>query len=118
MENGFNFEMYEIIFRNCFIERSTYKNGNLQLSMYGLDPEVNQISHFADITLEQNSIPLRKNEIIVNNHFRPTLIPQLKNLGILKKKLGMCMIHNTLYPIYTVNQVGEKVNCLPLMSAA
>ena len=36
MENGFgfSFELYETIFKNCFIYSSKYKNGNLQLSLF------------------------------------------------------------------------------------
>ena len=38
MECGFNFELYEMVFENCFIYSSRYKNGNLQLSLSGVDP--------------------------------------------------------------------------------
>lgn len=111
MENGFDFEMYETIFKNCFISCSSYKNGNLQLSLYGLDPNVKQISHFADITLEQNSVELQENEIVVNNRFRPTLVPQLEDLGILKEKIGVCIINDTFYPIYTIDYSNVMENC-------
>ena len=46
MKNGFSFNLYETLFKNCFILCSTYRNGNLQLSLFGLDPNVNQIAHF------------------------------------------------------------------------
>lgn len=111
MENGFDLEMYETIFKNCFIECSHYKNGNLQLSLYGLDPQVNQVSHFADITLEQNSVKLQENEIVVDNHFRPKLISQLENLGILKEKKGVCIVNNTFYPIYIIDYSKVMENC-------
>ena len=42
MESGFNFELYETIFKNCFISSSRYKNGNLQLSLFGVDPQIKQ----------------------------------------------------------------------------
>ncbi|MEE0768521.1 MAG: hypothetical protein UIT70_01410 [Clostridia bacterium] len=110
MKNGFSFNLFETLFENCFIECSNYKNGNLQLSLYGVDPVVNQIAHFADITLDQNNVKLAENEIVVNNRFRPTLIPQLKNLGILKEKLGMCIVNNYFYPIYSIDLSNVKVN--------
>ena len=49
MESGFEFNLYETLFKNCFIQCSSYTNGNLQLSLYGLDPNVNQLSHTLQI---------------------------------------------------------------------
>ena len=98
----------KIIFKNCFIESSSYKNGNLQLSLYGLDTNVNQISHFADITLNQNVVDLADNTIIVDNKFKPTLVPQLIKLGILAEKIKMCIIDNVFYPIYKID--FSKIN--------
>ena len=54
MKSGFNFKLYETVFKNCFIFSSRYKNGNLQLSLFGKEQETNETAHFADITLEQN----------------------------------------------------------------
>ena len=54
MKGGFCFELYKTIFKNCFIEASRYSNGNLQLSLFGVDPAINETSHFVDITLEQS----------------------------------------------------------------
>lgn len=110
MKNGFDLEMYETLFRECFIEYSTYSNGNMRLCLYGIDPEINETAHFADITLEQNSIKLNDDEIIVNNHFKPTLVPQLEKLGILKEKVKNCIVENTFYPIYKIDfsKVIEK----------
>ena len=103
MESGFNFELYETIFQNCFIHSSYYKNGNLQLSLFGLDPETNETAHFADITLDQNRKILNQNEIIVDCLYKPTLIPQLKSLGILKEQTGIFILNCTIYPIYTID---------------
>lgn len=111
MENGFDFEMYETIFKNCFINCSSYKNGNLQMSLFGLDPNVNQISHFADITLEQNSVKLQDNQVVVNDRFRPTLIPQLETLGIVKERIGSCIVKNVFYPIYNIDYSKVNENC-------
>ena len=41
MRSGFDLELYGETFKNCFIESSSYKNGNLQLSLYGLDANLN-----------------------------------------------------------------------------
>ena len=103
MESGFDLEMYETVFINCFIECSRYANGNLKLSLYGTDVKTEETAHFADITLENNKIRLPENEVIVDNRFKPTLIPQLKKLGILKDKLSMCIVNDTFYPIYSIN---------------
>lgn len=103
MENGFNFEFQGIIFENCFIHSSCYVNGNLQLSIFGKDPNTHQIAHFTDITLEQYLQKLKNNEIIVNCKFNPTLIPQLKELGILSKQIGIFRGGKYLYPIYRIN---------------
>ena len=108
MKNGFDLELYGETFKNCFIESSSYKNGNLQLSLYGLDTNVNQISHFADITLNQNVVDLADNTIIVDNKFKPTLVPQLIKLGILAEKIKMCIIDNVFYPIYKID--FSKIN--------
>lgn len=108
MRIGFDLELYGETFKNCFIESSSYKNGNLQLSLYGLDTNVNQISHFADITLNQNVVDLADDTIIVDNKFKPTLVPQLIKLGILAEKIKMCIIDNVFYPIYKID--FSKIN--------
>ena len=102
MRSGFDLELYGETFKNCFIESSSYKNGNLQLSLYGLDANVNQISHFADITLNQNVVNLTDDTIIVDNKFKPTLVPQLA------EKIKMCIIDNVFYPIYKID--FSKIN--------
>ncbi len=103
MKCGFDFELYETLYKNCFIECSSYANGNLQLSLYGLDPEVEQVSHFADITLDQDEVSLQENEIVVNDLFKPCLVSQLEKLGVLKEKVRMCIIKRIFYPIYTID---------------
>ena len=111
MESGFEFNLYETLFKNCFVQCSSYTNGNLQLSLYGLDPNVSQITHFADITLEQDTVKLKEYEIVVDNRFKPTFIPQLKDLGILKEKTGMCIVNDVFYPIYSIDLIKLKENC-------
>ena len=104
MKSGFYLEMYGTIFTDCFIERSRYANGNLRLSLYGRDANNNfEMAHFADITVENNKIKLSDNEIIVNNCSEPTLITQLKELGIIKEIVSRCIIKDTFYPIYSIN---------------
>lgn len=103
MESGFSFELYETLFENCFIHSSRYKNGNLQLSLFGIDPKTNETAHFADITLDQNRRLLKENEIVVDCLYKPTLIPQLMTLGILKEQVGICVISGVIYPIYTID---------------
>ena len=120
MVQGFSFELYETIFDNCFIHTSKYSNGNLQLSLFGTDPETNETTHFADITLEQNRRVLKENEIVVDCKYKPTLIPQLIKLGILKNQVGICVINSTIYPIYTIdlNKISEKKYCMQELIAA
>lgn len=120
MKNGFDLELYETLFKNCFIEYSNYTNGDLQLSLYGIDPTINEIAHFADITVEQNEIHLQDDEIIVDNRFRPTLVKQLEKLGILKEKVRNCVIQNIFYPIYKIDfsKVTEKSYYLNELVAA
>lgn len=103
MESGFSFELYEDIFENCFIHSSRYSNGNLQLSLFEIDSKTNKTAHFADITLNQNSKKLRENEIVVDCMYKPTLIPQLKELGILKEQVGICIVNFNIYPIYIID---------------
>ena len=120
MRKGFTFELYETLFEDCFINSSRYKNGNLQLSLFGFDFKVNNVAHFADITLNQNERKLNKDEIIVDCKFKPTLIPQLKNLGIIKEQVGIFVKNNMFYPIYTIDQakVVEKDYCMQELVAA
>lgn len=120
MKSGFNFELYETLFRNCFIFTSRYLNGNLQLSLFGTDPVTNKTAHFADITLNQNSRMLRENEIVVDCKYKPTLIPQLLNLGILKKQTGICVENSAIYPVYTIDEtmVNENQYCMRELIAA
>ena len=93
MRSGFDLELYGETFKNCFIESSSYKNGNLQLSLYGLDTNV---------------VDLADDTIIVDNKFKPTLVPQLIKLGILAEKIKMCIIDNVFYPIYKID--FSKIN--------
>lgn len=120
MENGFSFELYEMIFENCFIHTSRYKNGNLQLSLFGIDPETNQTAHFVDITLDQNTRYLKENEIVVDCRFKPTMIPQLIDLGILKEQTGICVVNASIYPIYTIDLTRIVANqyCMQELVAA
>lgn len=120
MKSGFNFKLYETVFKNCFIFSSRYKNGNLQLSLFGKEQETNETAHFADITLEQNKKILGDDEIVVDCKFKPTLIPQLKNLGIIREQTGICVIDSMMYPIYAIDltAVGEKKFCMPELVAA
>lgn len=119
MEDGFSFELYEMIFENCYINTSRYQNGNLQLSLFGIDPETNEICHFTDITLDQNRKMLSENEIVVDCKDKPTLIPQLKELDILKEQVGICVVGTTLYPIYTVDldKITEEQYCVQVFAA-
>lgn len=110
MESGFCFELYDDIFENCFIHSSRYSNGNLQLSLFGLDSKTQETAHLADITLNQNSKKLRNNEIVVDCMYKPTLIPQLKKLGILKEQVGICIVNFNIYPIYTIDLDVIKKN--------
>ncbi len=103
MESGFDFELYGDTFTNCFIHISRYVSGNLQISLFGVDPNTSEIAHFVDITLDQNAKKLNGNEIVVDCLYKPTLIPQLKELGILKEQIGICIVNSDIYPIYTVN---------------
>lgn len=102
MESDFNFELYEMVFENCFIHNSYYKNGNLQLSLFGVNTETNETAYFVDITLDQNKKLLKENEIVVDCKFKPTMIPQLVDLGILKEQTGICVVNSNIYPIRTL----------------
>ncbi len=120
MESGFSFELYEIVFKKCFIHSSYYKNGNLQLSLFGTDPSTNETAHFADITLEQNRRLLKENEIVVDCLYKPMLIPQLMDLGILKEQVGICVMNSVIYPVYTVDltKINQKQYCKQELIAA
>ena len=120
MKSGFTFELYNMIFKNCFIHSSRYSNGNLQLSLFGIDPDINQTAHFADITLEQNRTKLNENEIVVDCRFRPTLIPQLLKLGVLKDRTGTYVKNATFYPIYTIDftKIREKQYAMQELAVA
>ena len=120
MKNGFTFELYEMTFTNCFIQSSNYANGDLKLSLFGKDPDIHKTTHFADITLEQNSRKLKDDEIVVNCKFKPTLIPQLLNLGIIKEQTGLCIVGDSIYPVYTIDLTQVKKNhyCIKELIAA
>ena len=110
MKCGFNFELNDVIYTNCFIESSLYPNGNLQLSLFGTDPAINETAHIIDITLEHNALKLPKDEIIVDCYFRPTLVAQLKELKVIKEQTGSCIVNLRFYPVYTIDltKVAEK----------
>ena len=56
MKNGFDFELYETVFKNCFVECSSYRNGDLQLSLYGIDPKLNQTAHLNIFSMDASGI--------------------------------------------------------------
>ena len=120
MRNGFSFELYGMIFENCYIYSSKYKSGNLQLSLFGIDPEINEMSCFVDITLDQTRRALKDNEIVVDCKYKPTLIPQLKDLGILKEQTGICVTNGMLYPVYAIDltKIKERQYCMQELVAA
>ena len=122
---GFEFEMYETMYEDCFIDRSMYANGNLKLSLYGKDlknsnTDYYNTEHLAEITLDQDIYKLPLNEVIVDNHFKPSLIPQLQSLGIIKDMLCMCYVKGKLYPKYSLNmdKVIAKSFKIPNLVAA
>lgn len=108
MRSGFRFELYDMVFNNCFIHSSNYKNGNLQLSLFGIDPKTNETAHFADITLDQNSKVLKDDEVVVDFMYKPNFIEQLEKIGILKEKVGACPFKSALYPIYKIDLKRRK----------
>ena len=108
MKSGFNFELYDMIFKNCFVHSSIYKNGNLQLSLFGTDPATNETAHFADITLDQNKKALKDDEVVVDCIYKPNFIEQLTRLGILKEKTGVIPFKAALYPIYKINLKNKQ----------
>ena len=112
MESGFNFELYEMVFENCFIHISYYK--------FGIDPKTNETAHFADITLDPQKQVLKENEIVVDCKFKPTMIPQLIDLGILKEQTGICVVNSSIYPIYTIDLTRISANqyCMQELVAA
>lgn len=110
MKGGFCFELYETHFTDCFIHASRYTNGNLQLSLFGIDPVINETCHLADITLEQNKNILKDSKIVVDSKYKPELIPQLIDLGILVEQVGVFVDKNTIYPIFTIDLSKIKQN--------
>lgn len=120
MKSGFKFELYEMVFSNCFIHSSYYKNGNLKLSLFGVNPKTNETEDFADITLEQDKQLLKENEIVVDCKFKPTMINQLVDLGILKEQTGICVVNSSIYPIFTIDFTGINTNqfCVQELVAA
>lgn len=110
MKGGFCFELYETHYTDCFIHASRYSNGNLQLSLFGVESSINETSHFADITLEQNKNILNDNKIVVDIKYKPELIPQLIDLGILVEQVGIFVDKNTIYPIFTIDLSKIKQN--------
>ena len=103
MKGGFCFKIYETVFKDCFILSSKYSNGNLQLSLFGVDPAINETAHIADITLNQSRYLLKDNKIIVDCRYKQDFIPQLVALKVLKKQVGTCVFKNCIYPIYTID---------------
>ena len=75
---------------------------SLQIVLFGVNPETNNTEHFVDITLDQKKIKLSDERIIVNSVFSPEMIPQLIKLGILKELESRCVVNNTIYPIYRI----------------
>lgn len=120
MKSGFNFELYEEVFTNCFIEINKYLSGYLQLSLYGRDPKTNEIAHFTEITLDQNSIELKDDEVVVDNTYKPNFVSQLVDLGILKDRTGDCVINHAIFPVYTVDlkKINKMQYCMPKLMAA
>ena len=99
----FSLSVYNKIFTECFLHFSRYVNDDLQVSVFGIDPDTDLMGHFLDISLEQNSIELLENEIIVDHRYKPEIIEQLEDLGILKEKVRMCIINLTMYPVYSLD---------------
>ena len=73
-----------------------------------------------DGELKDAQIFVNENEIVVDCKFKPTLIPQLLELGILKKQVGICVKDAMIYPIYTVDltKIIQKQYCMQELVAA
>ncbi len=84
------------------------------LVYFGTDPATNETAHFADITLEQNSKVLNSDEIVVDCKFKPTLVPQLLKLGVIKNQTGIYVKNSDIYPVYSINSTKVQENYYPL----
>ena len=111
MKHGFSFELYGTIFTNCFLHSSRYSNGRYYNSAYLARTQPQMKLHILQILLlEQNSKLLGEDEIVVDCKFKPTLIPQLLELGIIKNQTGICVVNNSIYPIYTIDTSKVQKN--------
>ena len=50
---------------------------------------------------------LSPDEIVVDCKFKPTLVPQLLELGIIKNQTGIYVKNSDIYPVYSIN--SDKV---------
>lgn len=99
----FELETFGTVYEKCFLYLSRYLNGNLQISVFGMNTRTNLTEHFWDITVEQNSVELQENHIVVDNYLKEELVQQLKQIGILKQYIGTYIIQGIRYPIYELD---------------
>ena len=104
----FELEIFGTVYKECFFYLSKYLNGDLQISVFGIKDKTNITEHFLDITVEQNSIELAKNHIVLDNYFKQELVEKLKQLGVLKKYIGTFIIQSIRYPIYELDMENVK----------
>lgn len=98
----FNYESNCVKYNDCFFDVGEYKNGNLELSIYGKVEKDNDTSHISNATVEVNEI-LKNNEIVVDTEINTNLISFLLDLGIVEGIKRRIHVNGRDLPVAEVN---------------
>jgi len=113
----FNYESNCVRYKDCYFDVGEYKNGNLDLSIYGYVENDQNISHISNATVNVEE-KLKENQVVFDTYNNTNLISFLLEIGIVKSIVKRIEVKNLNLPLaeldieklyqYTYNYENEQ----------
>lgn len=94
----FNYESNCVRYKNCYFDIGEYKDGKLDLSIYGHVENDKNISHISNATVDVSQ-RLEKDEAVIDTFNNSNLISFLLDLGIVKRILRRITVEDVSLPV-------------------
>ena len=98
----FNYESNCVKYKDCHFDIGEYKNGSLNLSIYGYVEEDKNISHISNATVNVAK-KLKQNQVVIDTYANTNLISFLLELGIVKGIIKRINVKNLKLPVVELN---------------
>ena len=104
----FNYESKCVRYNDCFFDVGEYKNGNLELSIYGKVEDDINTSHISNPTVKVEE-KLKDTEVVIDTENNTNLISFLMDLGIAKGIFRRIAVNGIKMPVVELdlNKLNE-----------